>query len=65
MIYKIEHKDFPKVFERGGRVMLISADTQYILATKLNDVEGLAVVETYDDSQFRELSALPFWRQPT
>lgn len=64
MIYEIEIKELPNALQRGANVLIISADGLNVLVKNISNVDGLNILDTYQDSQYAELVSSPFWRQP-
>lgn len=64
MIYEIETVQLTIVVQKNGNILIISADGLYALVNNLNDTEGLNIINTYEDSEYNELTALPLWQQP-
>ena len=62
MIYEILVADIPRAFESGAQLIIISGDSQHALVR--NEQLDIEFLESYPDSQLKEILADLKWRQP-
>lgn len=64
MIYKITIVGVPTVINRGGRLIIISADNMAALVSDITDTSELNILEEYNDNLLSSLLEDPVWKQP-
>lgn len=63
MIYKISAINMPKVFNRGGILIVMNRDGVHGLIQNLTNTDGIAIAESYEDSEVEVLRSLPEWQE--
>jgi hypothetical protein len=61
MIYEILSANIPSALSSGGKLIIISGDSQYALVKSANAIEA---INEYDELQLQSIVKETKWRQP-